>query len=253
VCRVRFRRLPVYAFTNRTVSAFDARVVGRPLIVVVDREHLADNLALRVLLETADQQHLHLLTLDPNDELPTLTIGDYVESRDYYEVEYDSWSQGTVATGVWAGAAWRKHAEQESLEHRTDKASVLRCLLLMRASTQIGADAFVSDRPRILSASWRGQLAQVGWRSAADVLALGALLGRSRENYVWRRPAANVLEYIPRHQYFAVATRQALPASWRFTDACERHFVAALEATPISLATTALDRVAQVLPIRDEL
>lgn len=37
---VRFRRLPVYALSNRALSAFDPQAADRPLIVLVDRAHV---------------------------------------------------------------------------------------------------------------------------------------------------------------------------------------------------------------------
>jgi hypothetical protein len=103
-----FRRLPVYALSNRALSAFDPQVAGRPLIVVVDRAHVQEHLSLRVLLEFAGQRDLHLLTPDPHDDLPTLTVGEYLEAMDYFAVEYDNWSTGARVTAIPAGAAWRQ-------------------------------------------------------------------------------------------------------------------------------------------------
>ena len=251
--RIRFRRLQIYAYDNRTASAFDSAVTGRPLVVIVDGAHDDSDLERRVLLELADQPHLHVLTLNPHDGLPTLTVGDYVGRNDYFAVTYDHHETGRMVTGVPSGTAWRQHAAVESAESDISLEDALGCLLLMRAAAVIGADAVVSERLRMLSAEWRQQFAEIGWRSSAEALALAALLGRFRGDYRWRRMDARSTEYFPRHRYFAVASRQLLPASWRFIGACEQHFHATHNSLPATLATTVLDRVAQVLAIRDEL
>ena len=251
---MRFRRLQVYAHSNRSVSAFDVAVTGPPLIVVVDGgKPNRDDLELGILLELSDEPHLHVLTLDPDDGLPTLSIGGYVPRNDHFAITYDHHSTGRMVTGIPSGAAWQQHAMDESHEGGASAEDALRCLLLMRGAAVIGADIVVSEHLRTLSTPWRQQLAQVGWRSAGEALALAALLGRTRGSHRWRRLDSRSTEFIPRHGYFAVASRQLLPASWRFTGACRQHFEATHNSLPITLAATVLDRVAQVLAVRDEL
>ena len=245
---------PLRSGAQARESAFSTTAQGRPLRVIVDTETAPQSLATDLLVrEFGHRPSVELLTTTDAPGLLRLRIGGRRrggDGYDYVEVEYER-DGGVVSTGIWGAEDWERHAHEEAAEHGTDAAEVLAALLLLKAAENLDADALVTERAAVLREGWSNMRREAALVTAEQALALVGLHLRSRGDYTWAQKTPDWSEYIPLNRYYLAATRQLLPASWRWAHGASDHFGATGNSAPVALADSALDRFARTLRIRD--
>jgi len=156
---------------------------------------------------------------------------------------------GWTDTGIFSWFDWQSMAGAEAGRRQWPLGELLPVARVAGAAVALECDFVITESPALIE--WKvGPVAELSRLRPAEALAILGLFLRNRGDYTIRQVSGGSHSY-NRGLFYWVATRELLPAGWRWFSSCVNSWHHTNDDAIVNLAQSALQRIDRALRARD--